>query len=159
MWFSDFHLQLINAFQRNGVEFLIIGGHAAILYGSDRTTGDLDLLVKPTDVNGEKIIKSFEELMLKIEDLKPADFVSQLVLTFGFEPDGVDIINYLKGLEIDVVFSHAAIFDFVNCDSVKVIDAKDLLIIKKSLGREGRKALTDQLDILGIQKYLEIHKR
>jgi hypothetical protein len=42
---------------------------------------------------------------------------------------------------------------------VKVIDARDLLKEKQNLNREGRKALTDQLDVLSLQKFLEISQK
>jgi hypothetical protein len=32
-----------------GLDWLVIGGHAAIAYGFARTTSDLDLLVRKTD--------------------------------------------------------------------------------------------------------------
>jgi hypothetical protein len=46
-----FHKQLISALSDEGADFILIGGHAALLYGSNRTKGDMDLLVKPDKEN------------------------------------------------------------------------------------------------------------
>ena len=156
MYLADFHFKLLNEFKKNGVEFVLIGGHAAIFYGTDRTTGDMDLLVKPNKENGQKIIESFHNLKLETDDLLPEDFESNLVLTFGFEPEGVDIINYLKVLDFDTILRNSGLFEITQGLQIKVIDARDLLNEKQNLNRQGRKALTDQLDVLSLQKYLEI---
>lgn len=39
---TEFHHALIKAFIREKVAFVLIGGHAALVYGSERTTGDMD---------------------------------------------------------------------------------------------------------------------
>jgi predicted nucleotidyltransferase len=159
MYLAEFHLTLLKEFQKNEVEFVLIGGHAAIFYGSDRTTGDMDLLVRPSLKNGSKILWSFNALNLEIDDLLPEDFEKNLVLTFGFEPEGVDIINYLKVLDFDTIVQNSGLFEISDGLKVKVIDARDLLKEKQNLNREGRKALTDQLDILSLLKFLEISQK
>lgn len=56
---TPFHKSLIICFLDGEVRFVLIGGHAALIYGSDRTTGDMDLFVDPTASNGSKIMQSF----------------------------------------------------------------------------------------------------
>jgi hypothetical protein len=158
MWLTKFHLELLRKFNQRSAKYLVIGGHAALLYGSERTTGDLDILVEPTKANGERIMHAFNDLALEVGDLVSGDFESPLVLSFGFEPDGVDLINYLKGFDVDLAFNNAKPFQFDQDVFAPVIDARDLLVIKQKLNREGKKGLTDQIDILSLIKYLEIQK-
>lgn len=155
---TPFHQKLIIELQRQNADFVLIGGHAALLYGSDRTTGDMDLLVNPTAENGEKIIQAFHRLGLDIEDLVPTDFETNLVLSFGFEPDGVDIINYLKLTDFQTIAHNASWVELEKNLQIPVIDARDLLAEKKQLNREGKKGLSDQIDIINIEKYLEINR-
>lgn len=159
MYFTEFHRLLLTEMVKHKVEFLIIGGHAAILYGSDRTTGDLDILVKPTVANGKLIIQIFNRLKLEMDDLVAEDFTKSLVLTFGFEPDGVDLINYLQGADLEEAFSRAQLVNVGLGFQLPMLDARDLLNVKQSLNRTGRKGLTDQLDILALQKHLEINPK
>ena len=119
----------------------------------------MDLLVNPTAENGEKIIQAFHRLGLDIEDLVPTDFETNLVLSFGFEPNGVDIINYLKLTDFQTIAHNASWVELEKNLQIPVIDARDLLAEKKQLNREGKKGLSDQIDIINIEKYLEINRR
>ncbi|MFM2305453.1 MAG: hypothetical protein RLZZ367_122 [Bacteroidota bacterium] len=40
--------EFIIALNNNHVEYLLVGGYAVIFHGYNRTTGDLDIWVKPT---------------------------------------------------------------------------------------------------------------
>jgi hypothetical protein len=52
--------EIIHAFAKHDVEFMIVGGYAVIFHGYARTTADLDLFVNPTNSNKEKLIKAFK---------------------------------------------------------------------------------------------------
>ena len=150
-----FHIRLIKALSAEGVEFILIGGHAALVYGSERTTGDMDLLVKPDKTNGEKIIRAFRSLELDTGDLVPEDFEENLVLGFGLEPDGVDIINHLKGSSYSEAAANAGNLEAEPGLQISVLDARDLLKEKRLLQRQGMKGLSDQMDILSLEAYLK----
>ncbi len=152
---TPFHIQLVRALLAEKAEFILVGGHAALVYGSERTTGDMDLLVKPHRENGEKIIRAFVSLGLDIGDLMPEDFEGNLILGFGFEPDGVDIINRLKGSSYDEVSANAGSLEAEPGLRISVLDARDLLKEKRLLQREGIKGLSDQMDILSLEAYLK----
>ena len=53
------HLDLFESLNREGVEYLLIGGVVAIAYGVPRTTQDIDLLINPTIDNAKKILAVF----------------------------------------------------------------------------------------------------
>jgi predicted nucleotidyltransferase len=92
-FFSKVHERILRKFLTNRVEFVLIGGHAAVFYGVRRTTSDIDILVRPTFENGEKIIKAFKELRLEVEGISPEDFSKDNIFTFGVEPvDQQDIL-------------------------------------------------------------------
>jgi hypothetical protein len=38
------------------VEFVIVGAHALAFHGAPRFTGDLDILVRPTESNAERLV-------------------------------------------------------------------------------------------------------
>jgi hypothetical protein len=56
--FSKVHERILGKFLLHGVDFVLIGDHAAVFYGVRRTTADIDILVRPTLENGKKIIKA-----------------------------------------------------------------------------------------------------
>ena len=54
---SDFS-DLLRAFNDNGVRYLIVGGHAVMLYTEPRYTKDLDVWVEASGDNAERVYRS-----------------------------------------------------------------------------------------------------
>src|SRR5688500_3338411 len=106
-FFSKGHERILRKFISNGVEFVLMGGHAAVFYGVRRTTSDIDILVRPTLENDVRILKAFKDLKLVNDDIEESDFVRDQVFTFGMEPDAVDILTFSKGVTVEEVFNHA----------------------------------------------------
>lgn len=67
--------EILIAFNKQKVEYMIAGGYAVILHGYGRTTEDLDIWVKPTSENKKKIIKAFEKLDFPAELI---DYISSI---------------------------------------------------------------------------------
>lgn len=156
-FFRKTHERILRKFIFHGVEFVMIGGHASIYHGVERTTSDLDILVRPTIKNGNKIIEACKALNLDVTGLNPEDFTSPNVFTFGALPGGVDILNYSKGISIDTIFENAILVKFDDI-RIKVIDIRDLLANKMAINREGDKKLVDQQDIIVLKKIIEWKK-
>ncbi len=57
---EDF-VDLLITFNRNKVDYILVGGYAVIYHGYNRTTGDLDLWVNPTSRNYRKMLQAFVE--------------------------------------------------------------------------------------------------
>ncbi len=151
---SKEHIRFLKTLIKFDVKFLIIGGHAAIYHGVRRTTSDLDILIQPTKVNGEKIIISLKSLKLDVPEILPVEFETNLILSFGLEPDGVDILNFTPGVDFEVVYKNAVLVDFSGL-SVRMIDIRDLIRNKESLNRSGEKALLDKYDAEVLKKIIQ----
>ena len=54
---DDFRDFLI-ALRDERVEFLVVGAYAVAAHGAPRATGDLDVLVRPTQANAAKVMKA-----------------------------------------------------------------------------------------------------
>ncbi len=57
---KDFR-DLLELFNVNKVEYIVVGAYALAYHGVPRFTGDIDILVKPTPVNADLIVKSLSE--------------------------------------------------------------------------------------------------
>jgi hypothetical protein len=66
-------LRLLARFREEGVEYVLVGGQAVRLNGYLRATEDIDVLVKASLANGEKIIRALNFLASSAE-LKPEWF-------------------------------------------------------------------------------------
>ena len=48
-------------FDENNIDYVIVGGFAAIFYGNPRTTMDLDVVMQIKEIDIEKVVKFFKE--------------------------------------------------------------------------------------------------
>jgi hypothetical protein len=53
--------ELLELFNMNNVEYLIVGGYALAFHGAPRYTGDMDLFIRPDKENSTKILKALGE--------------------------------------------------------------------------------------------------
>ena len=82
-FFSKVHERILRKFIHYDFDFVLTGGHAVVFYGVRRTTSDIDILVRPTLINGERILKAFKGLKLHIDDIEASDFTKEQVFSFG----------------------------------------------------------------------------
>lgn len=95
---NDFK-DLLALFNAHKVDYLVVGGYALAFHGSPRYTGDLDLLIRSTAANAERILTAltalgFGSLNLESEDFEKPDTVIQL----GVPPVRVDLLTSLTGV-------------------------------------------------------------
>lgn len=142
---QDFRDFLIS-FNRQEVEYLIVGGYAVILHGYHRTTGDLDIWVKVTKENFQKLTRSFEEFGLPTSAIEPNEFFDPDktdVFRFGRPPISIDIITRLKGVDFQSAYDKSIIIE-TDCIPVRLLDYNSLLESKLASGRTK--------DLLDIEK-------
>jgi hypothetical protein len=89
-------LELLNGYK---VEYMIVGAYALAYHGAPRYSGDLDIFVRPSPENAQKILSAltdfgFGSLNLTAEDFQNADSVVQL----GVPPVRIDILTSLTGV-------------------------------------------------------------
>lgn len=53
---------ILATLQRHEVEFVVVGGVAAVLHGAPVTTFDLDTLIRVSEDNSERLLAAFEEI-------------------------------------------------------------------------------------------------
>ena len=69
------------------VEFVVIGAHALAFHGAPRFTGDLDLLVQPTQENGRRLLSAIAAFGFPTVPLTADDIVvGTKVIEMGVAP-------------------------------------------------------------------------
>ena len=53
---------ILEVLNKHNVEYIVVGGVAAVIHGAPMTTFDLDTLVKVNSVNAERLVKALSEL-------------------------------------------------------------------------------------------------
>ncbi len=132
----DFQDMLL-ALSASKAEFLIVGGYAVAWHGHARSTGDIDLLVRPSAENAPRV---FEALVrfgapvtaagLTVADLTKKDLVYQI----GRVPRRIDILTEISGVEFDAAWQHRIETEWRGLN-IGMIGFDDLLVNKLASGR------------------------
>ena len=95
---NDFK-ELLELFNRHKVEYLIVGGYALAFHGAPRVTGDIDLFVRPTSDNAERILHALDEFGFGSLNLSKDDFTTPgMVVQLGVPPIRIDIVTRVSGV-------------------------------------------------------------
>ena len=140
--------EFIELLQKHQVEFLVCGGHAVAFHGYPRMTMDFDLLIKPTEVNAQRIICCLNEFGFgHIPELKASKFCQAgTVFTLGVQPNQIDLLTSVSTQNETEIFDHC-IKGTLEGISLDFISLDDLLRAKREANR-----LKDQLDIEELTK-------
>ena len=106
--FKEF-LRLLNATR---VDYLLVGGYAVGLHGYPRATVDLDVWVRATPGNAERIVQALRSFGFALPALEPRLFVdSRSIVRFGTPPFRIEIMTSIDGVEYDACRRRALVFD------------------------------------------------
>lgn len=71
----------------HAVEFVIVSAYALAFHGAPRFTGDLDVFVRPTEDNGQKLIRAIRAFGFPTDAFSAADIAAgQKIIQMGVEP-------------------------------------------------------------------------
>ena len=122
---DDLLLRLLSRFREEGVEYVLIGGQAVRLNGFLRATEDVDILLRATKANGERVKRAmsflassgelesewFEQRAGEVENIRVAD---ELIVDLVFAANGEtyeSIQPFVRELEIEDVRIHVLNID------------------------------------------------
>src|SRR5476649_2980902 len=92
-------LGLLNS---NGVEYLIVVAFAVAFHGFARYTADLDLLVRPTEDNADRVLRALSEFGFGKVGIQAADLCSPgMVVQLGVKPNRIDLLTAISGVSFD----------------------------------------------------------
>ena len=140
--------ELLESFLSNGVEFLVVGGHAVAFHGYPRYTDDLDLFVRPDAANGERIVRALVLFGFGSLDVKASDFTADdRVIQLGRAPNRVDLLTRLYGVEFDEAW-RTRLPGKLDGISVWIISNEALIRNKRATGRTRDLADAEMLERL-----------
>ncbi len=93
----DLH-KLLESLQRNGVNYILVGGHAVRLHGFNRATEDIDLVVPFDAENGARLIRS-------LGFLESAKELQAWWFSKEANADEIQNIRVADELVVDILFS------------------------------------------------------
>lgn len=92
-------IELLNS---RRVDYIVVGGHAVAFHGHPRFTGDIDLLVRPSRDNGERLIDAIREFGIQELTLSADDFTRpHTVVQLGYPPNRIDLLTSISGVDFE----------------------------------------------------------
>lgn len=128
--------EMLRALSDAEADFMVIGAHAVAVYARPRATGDLDIWVRPTSDNAERVWRALVVFgapldRLSVEDLSTDDVVFQI----GLAPNRIDLLTTIGGVEFAEAWDRRTQVELGGL-SVPVIGRDDLIRSKRAVGRE-----------------------
>lgn len=124
--------RLLNAEE---VEYVIVGAHAVMFYTEPRYTKDIDILVNPTVENARKAWNALAKFGAPLKNISECDFMDKdLIYQVGIEPNRIDIIMSIAGLEFDQAWKNRQTSSYDGIP-INILSKNDLIIAKKASGR------------------------
>lgn len=151
--FENF-IKVLDSFEREGVEYILIGGVAMVLHGMERLTRDIDIFVKITPENIEKLRTALYQVFQddSIEEITPGELDKYPVIRYGTPDD----------FYIDIMVRIGEIFAFEDLDyeiieyqgtKIKIATPDTLFKLKKDTFRE-----RDKIDTLFLKGLIDFRK-
>jgi hypothetical protein len=128
------------------VEFMIVGGHAVSHHGYPRFTHDVDVVVRPTGENASRLIFALQEFGFGTVDLGADDFVRDVTIVLGRAPYEIDIMTFLKGVDLEAAWERRS-FGMLDGLRLPFVGKADLLANKRAVGRP-----EDLADVARLEK-------
>lgn len=150
---EEAHLNLYRSLNENKVKYLIIGGMAAVIYGSPRLTKDIDILIEPTLNNAKRLLTTLKGVGFGTAGLTNAQKIIENEVSIFKDYIRLDVLTKVKGIEFQKVWRNRVI---KRIDRVRVhlINIDDLIVSKKATGRQ-----MDLEDIIILKKIKILDKR
>lgn len=139
-------LDMLSALSAAGAEFLIVGSHAMSAHGYPRATGDIDLWVRPTPENAQRVWTALIQFGAPLDGLQASDFSEpDVVFQIGVAPRRIDLLTSIAGVTFDVAWASRSTVPLAGVD-VPVLSRELLIVNKRTTGRARDAADADWME-------------
>jgi hypothetical protein len=127
--------EILHELSAAGADFLVVGAYAMAAHDQPRATGDIDIWVRATRSNAEKVWKALIAFGAPLNVLTIADLAAPgITFQMGLPPNRIDILTDIDGVTFDEAWAGrlTARFDDI---VYSVIGRDDLIRNKRAAGR------------------------
>lgn len=133
------------------VEFIVVGAHALAVHGYPRSTGDLDILVRPSADNSLRVMDALEAFgaPTAAHGVSSRDFAARgAVYQIGLPPRRIDLLTEISGVEFDEARGSQVVVR-VGDFELPFLGRESLISNKRAAGRPKDLADAEELERLG----------
>lgn len=142
---------MLSALFEADVEFVVVGAFALAAHGNPRSTGDIDIYVRPTDDNAERILQALIGFGAPTTDLDTEDFTRpEMVIQIGVAPQRIDLLTSISGIGSFEEAWRTKIMAGVDGIDIPVLSRELLIRNKRAVGRP-----QDLADIAWLESHPE----
>ena len=128
-------VEMLSALCDAEAEFLIVGAHAMAVHGRPRATGDLDIWVRPTPENAERVWTALEVFGAPLHELSKDDLsTTDVVFQIGLPPTRIDLLTSISGVEFEAAWAGRVPLRLGDVEAM-VIGREELIQNKRAVGR------------------------
>ena len=129
------------------VDFIIVGAYALAAHGFPRATGDIDIWVRNSFENAQKIMRALVKFGAPVSHLSDEDFTTpDVIVQLGVEPCRIDLLTGIDGVGFDEAWQNKVSITIDDLE-INILSKEDLLRNKLATGRD-----KDQGDIVWLEK-------
>jgi predicted nucleotidyltransferase len=152
--------EVLRAFQKQKVKYVLVGGIAVNLLGSLRSTADMDILVEMSDENLAKIVCILKKMGYCVKQpVDPMGIADSKTRQDWIENKHMKAFNFYKEdqlKEVDIIIESSVTYEDAKKDVIRlkagdivipVVSINNLVKMKKNTGRS-----IDKLDIEELRK-------
>jgi hypothetical protein len=91
--------ELFELLNRHKIEYIVVGSYALAFHGSPRNTGDIDVYIRPTSENADRMIKVLSDFGFGSLGLTTMDFDRPgQIIQLGVPPFRIDLMTSISGV-------------------------------------------------------------
>jgi len=150
--FLENHQRLLKALIDAKVDFIVIGGYSVIFHGYGRTTGDMDIWLKPDNDNKARLVNALLQFGISkssLSNFDSIDFSDRIAFHIDEEPERIDFMTHVNLVAFDEADASKIIADIEGL-KIPFLHINHLVLSKMNTGRT-----KDAADIEELQR---IHK-
>ncbi len=128
---------LLCAFNAEGVEYLVVGGHAVNMHGVPRLTKDLDVFIRSSEANSERVFRALKIFGAPLGGYSAEDFHGheEDMFQIGVEPNRIDILQAIGGVDFETAWQRREMFEIDDGLAAPFLSFDDVLTNKLTVGR------------------------
>jgi hypothetical protein len=137
---------ILSCLKDEEADFIVVGAYALAAHGFPRATGDIDIWIRNSFENAQKVMRALVKFGAPISNLSEEDFTaSDMVVQLGVEPCRIDLLTRIDGVGFDEAWQNKV---SITVDGLElyILSKEDLLRNKLATGRD-----KDQGDIVWLK--------
>lgn len=116
-------------------DFIVVGAHAVMVHTEPRYTKDLDVWVRPTRENAERVHRALGAFGAPVDDLTVNDLaIPGTIFQIGMAPNRIDIVTSIDAVSFETAWDKRLQRSYDGVP-IAMLSVEDLITNKKAVGR------------------------